>query len=112
MTVAWHGDELARLIARKAEEAARAGAERLLEGADQLVPDDPGTVGGRDLRNSGKVTSAGHTAAVSYDTDYAIVQHEAMNWEHRPGQSAKFLERPLNRDRGEIAQVVARKMKL
>jgi hypothetical protein len=112
MTVSWHGDELARLIARKAEAAARAGAERLLEDANKLVPDDPATMGGRDLRNSGKVTSAGTTAAVSYDTDYAVVQHEAMEWEHRPGQSAKFLERPMNHDRSEILRVVARKMKL
>lgn len=47
-----------------------------------------------DMRNSGAVTTNPHTATVtvSYDTPYAVRQHEDTTLNHKPGRRARWLE--------------------
>lgn len=68
-------------------------AEHILAEATDLVPIEEGT-----LQRSGTVSidAMGTTAAVSYDTPYAVRQHEEIDWRHDPGRRAKFLEAPMN----------------
>ena len=47
------------------------------------------------------------TAMVSYDTPYAVVQHERLDFRHAPGRQAKYLEQPLNAARGQVAAIIA-----
>jgi hypothetical protein len=47
------------------------------------------------------------TAMVSYDTPYAVRQHEELQWRHAPGRTAKYLENSLNAARPEIAAIIA-----
>lgn len=131
-TVEWHGDEvLAKL--RKAHAAALSDvAEVLLEGANRTVPIEEmilggsGTVvdlhGGTIARSSGGpnfVTTRVDTArptglielAVSYDTPYAVVQHEDTSLNHDPGRRAKWLELELVERRTDFEGYVARKLK-
>lgn len=63
--------------------------------ADDLVPFDLGT-----LSTSQKIdppTIRNLTATITYGgpaAPYALVQHENMEYQHRAGRSAKYLERP------------------
>lgn len=43
--------------------------------------------GGRNLR----------TIAITYDTDYAMAVHQDLEAKHKPGQEAKFLEKPTKK---------------
>lgn len=85
-------------------EGLRFGAEHVLSVSDSNVPIEEAT-----LARSGKVsTDEGELrAAVSYDTSYAVVQHEDMSLEHDPGRSAKYLENALNGQRGTVAKIIA-----
>jgi hypothetical protein len=108
MTLTWRGPEVAREIHRRAGIAARKGAEDLFNAAQQTVPTDPGD----ELSRSGKVSSSENVSAVSYATDYAVLQHERMDYEHDPGRSSKWLERAMSGRRTEIARIIRRELKL
>ncbi|MEV8600443.1 minor capsid protein [Streptomyces griseoviridis] len=94
--------------ARKIREGAARGlllaAEHVLAQAQDLVPLDEGP-----LQQSGTATvDPGElTAAVAYDTPYAVRQHEELDYRHAPGRQAKYLEEPLNASRAEVAAIIA-----
>jgi hypothetical protein len=46
-------------------------------------------------------------AAVSYDTPYAVRQHEVVRLRHDKGESAKYLERPWRASRRTTAETIA-----
>lgn len=83
-----------------ADKGLELGAHHLLQTSRKLVPHEEGT-----LENSGKVsTDTGkHTAAVSYDTPYAVRQHEEMDYAHDDGRQAKYLEQPMHTEAATIA---------
>ena len=62
-----------------------------------------------DLIRSGGVSQDGATGrtAISYDTPYAVRQHEDMTLNHDAGRNAKFLERAVQSEHGKIVQIVA-----
>jgi hypothetical protein len=82
----------------------RMAAEYGLEQSNRHVPIEEGT-----LERSGvaSVDEQNLRAAVSYDTPYAVVQHEDMTLHHDAGRSAKYLENALNGSAKEIAQIIA-----
>lgn len=55
--------------------------------ANQQVPHETG-----DLMRSGGVSTDNDSAAIFYDTPYAVVQHEDMGLRHDEGRNAKYLE--------------------
>lgn len=88
----WRGEELRRAVRRAAAEGLTAAAELILGEAIAIVPLDVST-----LQDSGKVTPAtpdNLRAIISFDTPYAVVQHERMDLHHPNGRQAKYLERP------------------
>lgn len=89
--VTWRGEEYSARFAKAAAEGLTAGAEYLLGEAIQLAPIDRGP-----LRGSGHVepaTPSDLEAVVSFDTPYAVAQHEGLHFRHDEGQ-AKYLEEP------------------
>lgn len=70
-----------------AQRALSDGAEFLLQEANRTVPIEEGHLAG-----SGAATVAYPEAAVSYDTPYAVIQHEAMEFRHDEGRRAKWLQ--------------------
>ena len=96
---------------QKATEAQRKGTKRgLLVGGEHVlgvsnerVPHEDG-----DLERSGGVSQDddGNTA-VSYDTEYAVVQHEDTSLHHDAGRQAKFLESAILEERETVLQIVA-----
>ncbi|MBT3157350.1 minor capsid protein [Streptomyces sp. CHA1] len=82
----------------------RLAAEHVLERSRRRVPIEEGT-----LERSGvaSVDETTLTAGVSYDTPYAIRQHEEMHYRHDAGRSAKYLEGPLTEESRTVAQIIA-----
>ncbi|MBR6861177.1 MAG: hypothetical protein IKM73_07650 [Acidaminococcaceae bacterium] len=73
----------------------------------QQVPLDQGP-----LKNSCyvDVSDDGSSGTVSYDTPYAVRQHEELSYQHQRGRKAKYLEDPAN-DSGvqhEMRELIAR----
>ncbi len=65
----------------------------MLAESDTRVPIEEGT-----LSRSGHVSEDRQQlkVAVSYDTPYAVVQHEEMSFQHDAGREAKYLENAFN----------------
>ncbi|MGC0205227.1 hypothetical protein [Streptomyces levis] len=102
--VRWNGQAVARRAQQGAASGARLGAEHLLNVSRDRVPIEEGT-----LERSGTVTvdEANTAAAVSYDTPYAVRQHEDMTLRHDAGRTAKYLEDPLNEEQATIQEIIA-----
>ena len=80
--------------------------DHLASVSKQQVPLDQGP-----LKNSCAVdvNDDGSQGTVSYDTPYAVVQHENRNYRHQRGRKAKYLEDPafdksVHREMAELAQ--------
>lgn len=86
----------------------RLGSEHLLGESRKLVPHEEGV-----LENSGKTSfdESSHTAAVSFDTEYAAIQHEDLTFQHDDGRQAKYLEQPMNTEAPVIARLVRGEVK-
>ncbi|MFB7461714.1 hypothetical protein [Streptomyces sp. NPDC056188] len=104
MRVTWNGDRVAASVRSAGVAGLRAAGEHVLTESRKLVPIEEGT-----LERSGAVgvDSASLAVTVSYDTPYAIKQHENMHYRHDRGRSAKYLERPVNQERERVAAILA-----
>lgn len=82
----------------------RLGMEHLLQVAREIVPIEE-----KILQDSGvaSVDEPGLKAAVSFDTPYAVRQHEELTWKHDPGRTAKYLEGPMVTEKDTILELVA-----
>lgn len=80
--------------------------ENVLQKSNVHVPLLEGT-----LERSGQVEAEidgdSAVAAISYDTPYAVAQHEDMNYRHSQGRHAKFLEIAWNNSRDQTLAIVA-----
>jgi hypothetical protein len=110
VTSKWYGD--------KAKRAATSGEVRglalwgtaVLSAAKEIVP--VGDTG--QLSNSGAVSEVDKSArmvAVSFDTPYAVRQHEEMGYRHAAGRRAKYLETAMNVEREHGLEILAREIK-
>lgn len=103
--MSWNTEQIMERI----REAAAAGlvdaAAYLLEKSDANVP-----VESTALQDSGRVSVDADAlqAAVSYDTDWAVIQHEKLNYEHDSGRSAKYLEKPFLGEKDELLKLIAK----
>ncbi|MFH8793850.1 hypothetical protein [Streptomyces sp. NPDC017941] len=100
----WNGDAILAAERRGAARGLRLAAEHVLEVSRRRVPIEEAT-----LERSGTATvdEPTLTAAVSYDTPYAVRQHEEMTYRHDAGRTAKYLERPLTEEAGTVAEIIA-----
>ncbi|ELP64163.1 hypothetical protein STRTUCAR8_05592 [Streptomyces turgidiscabies Car8] len=98
----------AELATRAMREGAARGlllaAEHVLGESNNVVPLDESA-----LQRSGtaSVDPGSLTATVSYDTPYAVRQHEEMDYQHAPGRTAKYLETPFNAERNTSQALIA-----
>ncbi|MEU9141986.1 hypothetical protein AB0D33_39645 [Streptomyces sp. NPDC048404] len=104
----WNGAAALRGTRAGAVRGLRLAAEHVLAESRKIVPIEEAT-----LERSGVATvdESSLTAAVSYDTPYAIRQHEEMNYRHDAGRSAKYLERPLAQEAGTVAEIIAAQLR-
>lgn len=82
--------------------------EHVLGVANTRVPHESG-----DLQRSGAVSQDDSTGAtaVSYDTDYAVRQHEDESLSHDAGRESKFLENSMISERETALAIVAQAVK-
>ena len=88
-------------IREAAERGLMLGAEHVLTESNKIVPHDEGT-----LMRSGGVDADGLTAAVSYDTPYAVRQHEEMDYQHESGRHAKYLETTFAEEADTVGRII------
>lgn len=88
-----------------ANRAVALAAEHILGVSNEKVPIEEAT-----LERSGTVSTdpGNFTAAVSYDTPYAVKQHEDMTLRHDHGRSAKYLENAMNGEVQVAAEIIRR----
>lgn len=84
----------------------RLASEFLLSEANKHVPHEDG-----DLEQSGTASvesqSGKRRGAVSYDTPYAVRQHEDMTLRHDGKGESKWLETTFAREREKVGEIVA-----
>lgn len=91
-----------------ADRAAYAAGEHLLGASNAHVPLEEGT-----LERSGAVSDPDNGAVtVSYDTPYAVAQHEDLTYEHDPGRTAKYLENAMHDEAATIRAIIAGELQL
>ncbi|MGD6750991.1 minor capsid protein [Streptomyces sp. BH105] len=101
--MSWQGGRLWGSRGRRlASEGLQRALEHTLGEANKLVPLEEGT-----LRRSGRVDVDGLNGAISYDTVYAVRQHEELTWKHLPGRRAKYLESAMNDERDVMLRLMA-----
>lgn len=100
----WNGPAVAADLHEQFRQGLGDALEHLLGVANELVPLDESP-----LMHSG-VTSMEDDelrGAVSYDTPYAVRQHEELTWRHAPGRQAKYLEAPFYAERVVMLELMA-----
>lgn len=100
----WRGDEVKADTKHAGARALTLGAEHMLTEANDRVPLEYG-----DLMRSADVDVDEDelVASISYDTAYAVRQHEDTDLQHRNGREAKWLERTMNDEMDSVQQFMA-----
>lgn len=93
---------IARIKELATDSAAKATYEYVFLPSQSLVPLDE-----TPLQESGDMEIEGSEIVISYgrghSAEYAIIQHENLQYAHAPGRQAKFLETPF---RSAIPQII------
>lgn len=111
MTLVWKGDAVKAKVREGAELGLYKWAEEVLTQATKVVPLREGTLqaSGHAWPPSqvGHVGGSGMQAAVTYDTPYAVKQHEDLTAQHPRNRTAKYLETPANASKDKGSRIVA-----
>lgn len=102
--IEWNGGKVSAALRPAAAHGLTLATEHVLGEARKLVPIEEGT-----LERSGvaSVDGGALTGAVSFDTPYAVRQHEDLHLRHDAGREAKYLEKPMARERDTCAKLIA-----
>lgn len=101
MSMQWN-TRAAEAITEAAQTGIFEAAEALLDQAVEKTPVQDGI-----LRASARATQEGNVAAVSFNTPYAVRQHEELGYQHPNGGEAKYLEKPANSFGPTMERIVA-----
>jgi hypothetical protein len=105
MTVTYdsHSDRVEAMIFGECFEGLVDAGEFLLTESRVVVPLDEAT-----LERSGAAIPhrPNDKVWVTYDTPYAVRQHEELDWKHAPGRTAKYLEGPANEHQDTMLAIV------
>lgn len=101
-------EELTAQIRRAAARGLDLAAEHVLSVSNQRVPNDDGI-----LERSGRpsVDALELRAVVSYDTPYAVIQHENLDYKHEPGRTAKYLELAVREEAEAVKALIAKQLR-
>lgn len=99
---------IAPAVRKAAARGAAIAAEHVLGESNKKAPIEEST-----LIRSGTVSTDPENlkAAVSYDTPYAVKQHEDMGLRHDAGREAKYLENAMNAETATVQQIIAKTIK-
>lgn len=99
----WNGPAVKAAARRGEVKGLGTAAEYVLEQSNRKIPNEEGA-----LERSGttSVDAPKLQAAVSYDTPYAVAQHERLDYIHKGKGEAKFLENARNAARPQILRII------
>lgn len=82
--------------------------EHVLAESNRIIPLEEGT-----LMRSGEtsIDEGNLTGTVSYNSPYAVRQHEELTWRHAPGRQAKYLETAVNTSRQDCARIMQQELR-
>lgn len=100
--------EVASQVPDAARRGLAIGGEHVLGVSNTLVPIETGA-----LARSGSVSQDDTEllTAVSYDTEYAVRQHEDTSLNHDAGRQAKFLQTAMESQASAVADIVANQLR-
>ncbi|HUR06996.1 MAG TPA: hypothetical protein VM347_30935 [Nonomuraea sp.] len=103
-----NAEEVTAEIRRAAARGLNLATEHVLSVSNQRIPNDDGI-----LERSGTpvVDEASLRGVISYDTPYAIAQHENLDYRHEPGRTAKFLELALREEAEVVKALIAKEIR-
>jgi hypothetical protein len=98
----WRGDAIARQARRGADRGVATGAEHVRDVSVRRAPTRNGALrpSARTVQEQGT-----GTAAVTFDADYAVYQHEDLTYQLDDG-GPKFLETAMVSERGAVARLM------
>lgn len=102
------GPDASKIVKAGAVRGLTLAAEYVLGESNQIVPIEEGTLG---RSGATSVDPATLRASVSYDTSYAVRQHEDLSLRHDPGRQAKYLENTMNAEVGAVRKIIAEAIK-
>jgi len=97
----WYGKQVSEHVIKAAKRGIYDGIEFWLQESNKIVPHDEGT-----LERSGTTSMDDQQlmGMVSYDTPYAVRQHEDRHLRHPNGRKAKYLELSGLENKDEITK--------
>lgn len=101
MALEWNGDKIAARVNAARRKALLNSANHVKERAVERTPLETGA-----LRNSATASVGDRQAAVSYNTPYAVKQHEEVGYQHQDGE-AKFLENAMRSEADAVKRLIA-----
>jgi hypothetical protein len=106
--VEWRGKAATAAAKRGAIRGLQLSTELLLGEAVKIVPLEEAT-----LQDSGKATVDEEKleGKVTFETPYAVVQHERLDFHHPNGRKAKYLETPWRENAEKFAELIAFQIK-
>ena len=106
-TVNWRGDYVKGKVELAAKKGLRRGGGYLLEQANRGIPHETGHMAG-----TGRATELPNLVVViSYDTPYALRQHEDTRLRHASGRRAKWLERTFDEEGSAVIGYIRKVIK-
>lgn len=103
MGLEWHGPQIENALGQDAIDfALLQGMEHILAESNKIVPHEFG-----ELERTGEAQVQNGKGTVSYESVYAVPQHENLTYKHSPGRKAKFLEIAATETKNEVAEIVA-----
>lgn len=100
MPMNYYGDDIA--TDQDISRAVLLGMEHVLEESNRIVPHETG-----DLERAGTASVDGNRGRVSYDSVYAVPQHERLDYVHDAGREAKYLEKAGTRTAQAVGEIIA-----
>lgn len=100
----WNGPQVEQALQAGAARGIGVALEHLKGESLKVVPLQDGILANTAATDVDPATLSG---AVSYDTPYAVRQHEELDWRHDSGRTAKYLERPLQEQADTMNRLVA-----
>jgi hypothetical protein len=100
-----NAEAVADEIRRAAGRGLRNATEHVLAVSNQRVPHEEGSL---ERSGAAVVDEEDLRGVVSYDAPYAIVQHENLDYQHKPGRTAKYLELAV-REEAEVVKLLIAK---
>jgi len=105
--IEWNGERVSRDVGNGAWEALQRVGADLLQASQRLCPKDRGFNGGLVSTGEVEIDAGEMTVEVTYTAPHASLQHEKMQYKHKGGEQAKYLEQPLRENANGYQERIA-----